>query len=700
MELRLRRKNGAYRWFLSRGQCVRDAQGRAVRMAGSLKDIHDRKLAEAAVSHHAMQQGLLAAFGQLALSNPEIDELMAQAVHIVGRGLDGEFCRLLAAGPDEGTLVLKGASGWDAQWSTRLTYDTVEEAEGHFIVGVREAIVIDDFRCETRFQASAVLLAHDIRSGAEMLIRGAHSSHAVLGIYSREVARFAQESIHFLQGISNTLASAMDRKVTDERLTYMAQFDALTSLPNRSLYLDRLSQTITQAGRDGSPIGVLFVDLDRFKMVNDTLGHGAGDEVLLQVAQRLQTCVRPGDTVGRLGGDEFAIALANLARAEDDGAVAQKIGEALLKPFDVNGHQVYVSASLGISIYPIDGSDPDTLLKNADTAMYRAKESGRNSYQYYLAQMNRRAIERLKIETQLRGALQRNEFLLHYQPKVNRQRRDQRFRSAAALAASRARPCGAGRLHLDTRRHRAHHSGGRMGVDHRMRAARPMAAPRSELAPRGRQPVGSAIQPEAPRCDHWRHHPCERRGTRPAGIRIDRIDAMSDSEAAVRTLKNIKSLGVCLSVDDFGTGYSSLAYLKRFPLDSLKIDRAFIRDVTTDADDATIAAAIINLAHSLKMNVVAEGVETEAQLNFLRKHACDEMQGYYFARPMPAAECTRALQEGWRLKGHAVATRVIGRSVALVSATGSFLPEVPAASRAPLVPEIAAALPDRGRCSR
>ncbi|MGI9024827.1 MAG: sensor domain-containing protein, partial [Burkholderiaceae bacterium] len=702
MELRLRRKNGAYRWFLSRGQCVRDAQGRAVRMAGSLKDIHDRKLAEAAVSHHAMQQGLLAAFGQLALSNPEIDELMAQAVHIVGRGLDGEFCRLLAAGPDEGTLVLKGASGWDAQWSTRLTYDTVEETEGHFIVGVREAIVIDDFfRCETRFQASAVLLAHDVRSGAEMLIRGAHSSHAVLGIYSREVARFAQESIHFLQGISNTLASAMDRKVTDERLTYMAQFDALTSLPNRSLYLDRLSQTITQAGRDGSPIGVLFVDLDRFKMVNDTLGHGAGDEVLLQVAQRLQTCVRPGDTVGRLGGDEFAIALANLARAEDAGAVAQKIGEALLKPFDVNGHQVYVSASLGISIYPIDGSDPDTLLKNADTAMYRAKESGRNSYQYYLAQMNRRAIERLKIETQLRGALQRNEFLLHYQPKVN---------------------LGTGEI---------------SGFEALLRWQHPergLVAPAdfiSILEDTGLIiPVGEWVLTTV--CEQlvrWRHQGLSLRPVavnlsarqfnqkhldatigdiiRASGVEPDLLEfeltesmLMSDSEAAVRTLKNIKSLGVRLSVDDFGTGYSSLAYLKRFPLDSLKIDRAFIRDVTTDADDATIAAAIINLAHSLKMNVVAEGVETEAQLNFLRKHACDEMQGYYFARPMPAAECTRALQEGWRMKGHAVATRVIGRSVALVSATGSFLPEVPAASRAPPVPEIAAALPDRGRCSR
>ena len=666
VEFRLRGSDGEYRWFLSRGQSVRDARDHLVRMAGSITDITDRKHAEAAITRHAMQQGLLAAFGQMALRNPDIDELMTRAVSIVNQGLDVEFCRLLASGSNDHTLILKGSSGWDAAWIERLTYDAVEETEDHFIIGTREEIIVDDFDREERFKPSNMLRAHSVRSGAEMLIYGANGSYGVLGIYSREVARFTQESIHFLHGLTNTLASAMDRKVADERLTFMARFDPLTSLPNRTMTLDRMGQTITQAGRDNAPVGVLFVDLDRFKMVNDTLGHSAGDEVLLQVAQRLQTCVRPGDTVGRLGGDEFAIALANLAKAEDAGSVARKIDEALSKPFEAEGQQIYVSASIGISIFPIDGADPDTLLKNADTAMYRAKESGRNTYQFYLAKMNLRATERLKIETQLRGALARGEFLLHYQPKISlvhggisgfeallRWQHPQRGLVAPAefipILEDTALIIPVGDWVLAT-------------VCKQLRQWEDMGLPLHPVAVNL-----SARQFNQKNLDVNIKDIIDAHGVDPGLLEFELTESMlmSDSELAVRILKSMKTHGLRLSVDDFGTGYSSLAYLKRFPLDSLKIDRAFIRDVTTDADDATIAAAIINLAHSLKMNVVAEGVETESQLNFLRQHGCDEMQGYYFARPMPVADCTRAIEECWRLAEPTLTKRAITRSVAL-----------------------------------
>ncbi len=607
---------------------------------------------EASAAHHATRQGLIAAFGQLALENPEIDELMARAVVVVQQGLETEFCRLLAAGDDDHTLLLKGASGWDAQWSARQRFSAEAETENRFIIGARESMIIDDFSQHGPFKPSDMLVAHGVRSGAEMLICGTHGSYAVLGIYSREVSRFNRESVDFLRGITNTLAAAMDRKVAEERLTFMAQFDPLTGLPNRSLYLDRLWQTITQAGRADGCVGVLFVDLDRFKIVNDTLGHGAGDELLLQVAQRLQAGVRSADTVCRLGGDEFAIALSGLIHADDAGPLAHMIVQDLSRPFTVAGQDVYVSASVGISIFPQDGSDPDTLLRNADTAMYRAKESGRNTHRFFLAQMNERAVERLQIETQLRGALERGEFLLHYQPKVNlgngqisgfeallRWQHPERGLVPPADFIAILEDTG---LIIPA---------GDWIVAQVCRQLRQWQAAGLRL-----RPVAvnlSARQFNQKNLDTAIGHILETSGISPDLLEFELTESMlmSDSEAAVQTLKNMKARGLRLSVDDFGTGYSSLAYLKRFPLDSLKIDRAFIRDVTTDPDDATIAMAIINLAHSLNLNVVAEGVETEAQLSFLKAHACDEMQGYYFARPLPAADCTRALREGWCLHG-------------------------------------------------
>lgn len=649
VEFRLRAKNGEYRWFLSRGQAIRNGQGRAVRMAGSIKDITDRKEADAAISRHAMQQSLIAAFGQLALKNPEADELMAQAVVVTCQGLNVELCRLLVFGSDDHVLERKAASGWNADWASRLIFDAVEETEDRFSIGVRETVIVDDFELERRFRPSSILRAHGVRSSVEMLIRGARGSYAVLGAYSREAAQFTEESANFLRGITNTLASSMDRKVVDDQLLYMAQFDGLTGLANRRLHLDRLSQTIKQAGRTRFPIGVLFVDIDRFKVVNDSLGHSAGDQVLVQVAQRLKANVRSGDMVSRHGGDEFAVTLVDLVNAENAGVVAQKILEALSLPFGVGGQEVHVSASVGISIYPIDGADADTLLRNADTAMYRAKELGRNRYQYFLAQMNERAVARLKIETQLRGALERGEFLLHYQPKVN-------------IA-----------------------SGEISGYEALLRWQHPergLVSPADFIQILEETgiiiPVGAWVVRKV--CEQLKDWQAAGMRLRPVAVNLSarqfdqkNLDAiigdivnvtganprllefeltesmlMSDPEAAVRMLRNIKAFGCRLSVDDFGTGYSSLAYLKRFPLDSLKIDRTFIRDITNNMDDATIGIAIIKLAHSLKLSVVAEGVETEAQLDFLRMHECDEAQGYYFARPMPAADCVRALgDDSW-----------------------------------------------------
>jgi predicted signal transduction protein with EAL and GGDEF domain len=361
--------------------------------------------------------------------------------------------------------------------------------------------------------------------------------------------------------------------------------------------------------------------------------------------------MRSNDIVGRLGGDEFAVALANLTNASDAGSVSQAILTALAAPFEVDGQEIYVTASLGIGIYPTDGKDPDTLLKNADTAMYRAKEAGRNTFEFYIPQMNERAVERLKMETELRGALEREEFLVYYQPKADissgeisgfeallRWQHPERGLTPPGEFISILEdtgmivPVGEWVVRTVCRQLRAWQA--------QRLPLRPVAvnlSPRQFVQADLDTVIGDILRST---------------GVEPGLLELELTESMlmTDSEAAVKILKNLKASGVRLSVDDFGTGYSSLAYLKRFPLDALKIDRAFINDVSTDTDGATIVLAIINLAHSLKLHVVAEGVETDAQFHFLRKHGCDEMQGYYFARPQPAAECTRALVEGWTLR--------------------------------------------------
>jgi diguanylate cyclase (GGDEF)-like protein len=472
----------------------------------------------------------------------------------------------------------------------------------------------------------------------------------MIGAYSPEPGFFAADSVNFVQSVANTLAAAIERRYAESRLSYLAQFDALTGLPNRTMYLDRLGQSLVEAERDHRPVGVLFVDLDRFKAVNDTFGHAVGDLVLEQAASRLNAAVRPGDTVGRLGGDEFAVALAHLANADDAASVAQKLVTQLSMPFQIGGHTIYVSASIGISVHPVDGNDPDTLLKCADTAMYRAKESGRAGYHFYLPQMNERALARMRLESALHGAVEREEFLLHYQPKVSLV--DGRISGLEALL--RWQPPDRELVSPAEFIPILEETGLIIEVGEWVVAS--VCAQIARWQSEGVAPPRVAVNLSARQFHQQGLAESIGRIVAATGIAADLLEfeitesvIMTDSAKAVEALREMKARGIHLSIDDFGTGYSSLAYLKRFPIDTLKVDRAFIRDVTTDPDDATITLAIINLAHSLGLKVVAEGVETAEQLAFLQAHGCDEIQGFYFARPMPAAQVTIALREGKRL---------------------------------------------------
>ncbi|MEY8875297.1 MAG: putative bifunctional diguanylate cyclase/phosphodiesterase, partial [Leptothrix sp. (in: b-proteobacteria)] len=556
------------RWFRATVTPVAEHPGLCVMACA---DITARKSAERALQRQAVQHGLLARFGQFALENPPLHELMTLANDTVREGLDVELCRLLESGPDERSLIQVAASGWNEPWRTERCFDATAETQDRFILGARESIVIDDFEADDHFERSGILKAHDVRSAAEVLISGRSGLYGVIGAYAREPGRFSLESARFMQTVASTLAVAIERKQAEDRLAYLAQFDTLTSLPNRALCLDRLGHMLIEAERDRQPVGVLFIDIDRFKPVNDTLGHAIGDALLIQIAGRLTAAVRSADTVGRLGGDEFAVALA-LSHADDAGMVAQKIVTALATPFTLGPHQVYVSASIGISVFPGDGRDADTLLKNADTAMYRAKEAGRNTCQFFMPQMHERAMARLRLEARLRGALERGEFLLHYQPKADL--RSGRISGMEALL--RWQPDG-----------------------------QPLVSP-ADFIPILEDtgliiPVGEWVVAEA--CTQIRRWQAD--GIEPppvainlsarqfrqkrlaevlgdlieaSGVAPDRLEfeltesiLMDDSKAAVQALHDLKARGIRLSVDDFGTGYSSLAYLKRFAVDALKI---------------------------------------------------------------------------------------------------------------------------------
>jgi diguanylate cyclase (GGDEF)-like protein/PAS domain S-box-containing protein len=452
-----------------------------------------------------------------------------------------------------------------------------------------------------------------------------------------------RDSAHKAVRMIGAMTDVTHRKEAEERLSYLAQFDTLSGLPNRQLFRDRLIQMLVQGERNNWRVGVLVLDLDRFKIVNDTLGHEGGDKLLIQIAERLGKTIRSGDTVGRLIGDEFAIALSNLARSEDAGAVAQKIAAAFLPAFEPDGQRVFITASIGIAVYPSDGRDADMLLKNADTAMHLAKEQGRNAYRFFLPEMNERAVQRLQLETSLRGALERKELILHYQPKIDlktgaisgleallRWRNGQRLVSPLQFIP----------ILEDTGLI------GEVGEWVLMTACRQV----NEWQAQGIEPCPIAVNLSA---RQFQREDLEGSIARvlketsvsPALVELELTESvlMHNAEEAASTLRNLKAFGLRIAVDDFGTGYSSLAYLKRFPIDALKIDRVFIRDVTSNAEDAAIAMAIINLAHTLNLHVVAEGVETGDQVAFLKAHGCDEIQGFYFAPPLTVEDCTKML---------------------------------------------------------
>lgn len=436
------------------------------------------------------------------------------------------------------------------------------------------------------------------------------------------------------------------RKTAESALLHLANYDALTGLPNRALMQDRLAQSLLYAQRAGTQLAVIALDLDHFNNINDSLGSEIGDQVLTRIGQKLLANMRHGDTAARLGGDDFMVILTDLEGEESVELATQRTLKLIAEPITIGDNEIYCTCSLGISLYPRDGRESAVLLKNAQSAMYLARDAGGNNIQFYAQEMNARTLASLKLENSLRGALERQEFVLHYQPQIDIasgkligmealirwQAPGQDMISPAEFIPLAEKtglilPIGEWVLRTACLQNKAWQDAGLPAI--------PIAV---NLSPRQfkQQDIVRMVSQLAQE-DHCDLSTLE--------LEITESIAMAQPEVAIETMKKLRSMGIHLSIDDFGTGYSSLNYLKRFPINTLKIDQSFVRDITTDGDDAAIVTAIIALAHSLKLKVIAEGVETAEQLAYLREQQCDQIQGYYFSRPLPANRMEQLLKE-------------------------------------------------------
>jgi len=435
-------------------------------------------------------------------------------------------------------------------------------------------------------------------------------------------------------------------KEAEQRLEKLAHYDSLTGLPNRSLFFDRLHLALARSEQRNNRTALLFLDIDRFKTINDSFGHDVGDELLQEVANRLQGCIRPGDTISRLGGDEFTIILSDVDQPDIVQQISRKILEDLRTPIYLADRETYVSGSIGVAVYPDDGTSPNTLLKNADTAMYHVKEQGRNGVQFYDAAMNEHAAERIRLEEGLRRALSNEELVLHFQPRFHID--GSQIIGAEALvrwihpqdgmiSPARFIPL-------------AEETGLIVELGRTVLKQACIAAVEWNQYSQTPVPVSVNLSPRQLKDSNLLsdiEHALNSSGLPPQLLELEITETVviEDIETMIGKLQIIRDMGVRLSVDDFGTGYSSLIYLKRLPVDTVKIDRSFVDDVPGDADDETIIEAIISMAHSLKLQVVAEGVETEEQLAFLKGHGCDEVQGFLLGRPDIAQKMVERLQQ-------------------------------------------------------
>ncbi len=635
----LRGRDGIYRWFLSIAVPIRDAQGNVFRWVGTNTDITERKEAEEYLANKLDE--LKRSNDARKIVEDQLFEEKERAQVTLDSIGDAVACTDHSGNISFFNLVAEKMTGWSRQQATGQPMAQVLK----ILDATTRETIPDPMELAVKQNRSLHLPPNCLlirRDGVEIPIED-----SVAPIRDRS----GQPTGAVIVFRDVTVARALALKVI-----YAAQHDMLTGLPNRTFLSDRITQAIALARRRHKKLGALFLDLDGFKHINDSLGHPIGDKLLRSVAKRLTDCVRGTDTVSRQGGDEFVVLLSEMEQAEDAAITARRMLQAVAKAHSIEGHDLHITTSIGISAYPDDGLDAETLIKNADTAMYQAKEHGRQSYQFFKPAMNVRAVERQSIEESLRRALERHEFSLHYQPKVNL--RTGEITGAEALLRWTHPTRGSvppGKFITV-----AEDCGLILQIGHWVlyEACRQTRAWLEAGLALGTMAVNiSAMEFRDDNFLAGVFSILKETGLDPGSLELELTESvlMKRAECTESVLKTLRARGVQLAVDDFGTGYSSLSYLRKFPLDNLKIDQSFVRQITTSPDETTIVTAIISMGRSLKLRVVAEGVETPEELAFLQAHRCDEAQGYYFSRPVPAEEFARLLENG--IPEHVMALR-------------------------------------------
>jgi len=636
--------DGVVKWLHSTKSPLRDERGQIIGIVGIARDITERRKLDNLRESEARMLEMIAVGERLETALDQV------ARHVEGQ-IPGVACSILLL-DDEAVHLRHGAA-------PSLPSAFVEAIDGVEIgpnvgscgtaVYRRETVVVSDIATDPLWADSRHLaLAHGYRSCASIPIFSQHG--AVLGafaMYAQSVRAPTDEELRIVNRGSRFAGIAIERKQTEDRIHFLATHDALTKLPVRSLFKDRVNQAMVEARETGGWASVAFVDLDNFKLVNDSLGHGAGDELLRHVATRIAASVRPGDLVARIGGDEFSILLADLPPGADGLIVTlHNLRRAIAEPMQIKGHTIRVTCSIGVANFPDDGGNAEMLLANADAAMYRAKDLGRDNFQFYTPELNAQTQTKLMLQEQLRGAIAGSQFSLEYQPQVDL--RTSRVFAVEALV--RWNHPTLGLVSPGQFIPLAEEVGliGQIGDWVLETACRQNQAWREA----GLAPITMCVNVSARQFaqSDWVERviaTLERSRLDPNSLELELTESliMRDVGKAIATMQRLRARGVQFSIDDFGTGYSSLSALKNFPVSRLKIDKSFIHDIGAASDnDRAVAGAVISLGHKLNLRVIAEGVETLEQLTFLRENECDEMQGYHFSKPVGADEIGRLLQ--------------------------------------------------------
>jgi diguanylate cyclase (GGDEF)-like protein/PAS domain S-box-containing protein len=644
VDYRMLTKDGREIWILDEAVLERDENDTPV-WHGVLYDITDRKGVEEELARRVKQQEAVASLGEQAMKGTAVDGLMDGTVTAVAETERIERSCIWEFNEGTSSLMMQASIGAYDELDV-LRIPSGPDSPAGLALDSGRPVIVTDWKDEERFEVPSYLRHLGVRSTLSVVIGGSKRPFGVLEAHSESPDRFSPQDVHFTVSAANVLADAIERRVSDDSIRHRALHDPLTALPNRLLFVDRVEHALGMAQRRGTPLAVYFLDLDHFKLINDSLGHHTGDELLKAVAPRLRRHLRHADTVARFGGDEFAILVEEVYDQREAAVIADRIRDAFADPFTIRGYDQFISASIGVAVAGDGQQDAESLIRDADAAMYRAKDEGRNRTEMFDEAMRANAFQRLELERELRRALEQGEFLLHYQPIVEiangdivgveallRWEHPERGLVSPAEFVPVAEESGL----IDPIGRWVMEEGCKQTLAwHQLRPdSRPVDLSVNlsarQFANRDLPEVVSTI--------------LSRTGLDAAHLKLEITESVLVEESGVadEMLKQLDEIGTQLVLDDFGTGYSSLAYLNRFPLEILKIDRSFVQGLGTENDRTAIVQAVIGMGRALQMATVAEGVENADQLDELRRLGCDMAQGFYFSRPMPMQEMTQLL---------------------------------------------------------